>query len=287
MDPGLRSAATQSGVRDHSRSTSTWFWHDSCRTIRFPGLVEVSLVRELSDLMRSTPAELASRVETALAAMTIYGLDVAANLDGEALLDGTVRTAADFEAASRLARIPGVRRVINHLTVDPLAGSMPVQNTVLSPELAAQIELNHLHVAPGTEIDFNEPIGTSDPAIATDEAEPYFPATDPPTRRAPRSDQGIEVVGGFSGTSLDAPIDLEQLPRALLSGDDEIAREVRLALRGDAATCDLAIKVTVRGGIARLRGAVESLDDAELAEAVAAQVPNVVDVVDELEVPGM
>jgi hypothetical protein len=220
----------------------------------------------------------------ALSALPIYGLIVTARPDGSIKLDGVVRTERDRRRAERAARVPGVQAVANQLIVDPQAGSMPVNRAVLSPELAAEIELNQLDIAPGTEIDFNERIGTTDTADATDEAEPYFAPTDPPVRRASRADEGIEVVGGFSPTSLDAPIDLEQLPRSLLTGDDEIAREVRLALREDAATADLEVYVTVRYGVARLRGLVSSLSDAEAAEEVASRVPNVVEVLEELEV---
>jgi hypothetical protein len=220
----------------------------------------------------------------ALSPLPIYGLIVTARPDRTIKIDGAVRTERDRRRAAQAARVPGVQSVDNQLVVDPQAGSMPLSRAVLSPELAAELELNQLIVAPGTEIDLNERIGTTDTADATDEAEPYFAPTDPPVRRAPRRDEGIEVVGGFSPTSLDAPIDLEQLPRPLLAGDDEIARQVRLALREDAATADLAIYVSARNGVVRLRGVVPSLSDVEAAEEVASRVPNVVEVVEELEV---
>jgi osmotically-inducible protein OsmY len=227
----------------------------------------------------------ATLVSVALTAVPIYGLRVTVRRDSVALLEGTVRTENDYRTATRLAYVPGVAKVLNHLSVDPLVGSLPVQPTVLSPELAAQIELNQLHVASGTEVDFNELIGTTDTAEATDEAEPYFPPTDPPIRGAPRNAEGIEVVGGFSGSSLESPIDLEQLPNPLLAGDDEITREVRLALLEDAATADLPIHVSVRRGVVYLRGVVDSLADAEAAEDVASRVPNAVEVHDELQLP--
>jgi len=214
----------------------------------------------------------------------IYGLLVTVSAERDVRLDGTVRTESNVHRAERAARVPGVRRVVNALTVDPLVASMPIIRTTISPELAAEIELNHLHVASGTEIDFNEWIGTTDTADATDDAEPYFAPTDPPVRRATRQDEGIEVIGGFSPTSLDAPIDLEQLPRALLTGDDEIAREVRLALREDAATADLSVDVAVRDGVVRLRGIVQSLSDIDAAEEVASRVPNITEVIEELAV---
>jgi len=71
------------------------------------------------------------------------------------------------------------------------------------------------------------------------------------------------------------------------TGDDEIARQVRLALKEDAGTADLPIYVAVRNGIVHLRGVVPSLADSDLVEEIAWQVPGVVDVVDEMEVIGV
>jgi hypothetical protein len=223
-------------------------------------------------------------VAVALSALPIHGLVVTARPDQSVRIEGAVRAEADRESAERAAQVPGVRCVDNALIVDPLVGSMPLDRTMLSPELAAEIELNHLHFAEGTEIDLNDNVGTTDTAAATDGAEVYFPPTDPPTRTTSREDEGIEVVGGFSPTSLDAPIDFEQIPRPLLTGDDEIAREVRLALQEDALTADLPIHVVVRDGVVRLRGLVDNLNDAEAAEDVASRVPSVREVIEELDV---
>ncbi|HVB97423.1 MAG TPA: BON domain-containing protein [Chloroflexota bacterium] len=233
-------------------------------------------------------ADMLRQVHVALAPVAVYGLTVASNQSGVVRLEGAVRTERDHELAERLAaESPGVQKVVNGLVVDPLVGSMPVQRAVLSPELAAEIELNHFHFASGTENRFNDMIGTTDTAEAADEAEPYFPPTDPVVKRAPRDAQGIEVVGGFSPTSLDSPIDLEQLPRRLLRSDDEIARQVRLAFEQDASTADLQIYTAVRHGVVHLRGTVLSLADAEAAEAVAARVPGVIEVMEEIDVAGV
>jgi hypothetical protein len=231
-----------------------------------------------------TASDIASDVAIVLSALPIYGLIVTARPNRTVRIEGTVRTEADRESAERVAQVPGVQCVDNALNVDSMVGSMPVDRAVLSPELAAEIELNHLHIADGTEIDLNERVGTTDTASATDDTEIYFAPTDPPTRPASREDQGIEVIGGFSPTSLDAPIDFEQLPRPLLSGDDEIARQVRLALQEDALTADLPVRVTVRDGVVRLRGLVDNLSDVEAAEDVASRVPNVREVIEELDV---
>lgn len=234
------------------------------------------------------PRDLAEQVVIALAPVQVYGLSVLADARGVVTLVGAVRTERDFERAeAAAAQVPGVTRVLNHLVVDTLAGSVPVDRTVVEPEAAAEIELNHLHFASGTEIDLNQDVGTTDTAESAADNVPYFPPTDPPVIRAPRADEGYQVAGGFSETSLDAPIELEQLPRQLMSSDGEIARLVRMALREDAGTTDLPIHVHVRHGVVYLRGIVQSLAEVELAEGVASRVPGVEDVRDELEVVGI
>ncbi len=95
-----------------------------------------------------------------------------------------------------------------------------------------------------------------------------------------------EVLGGFSPTSLDG----ERVDRSVednIPGDEALADAVRAALRADAATTDLNVRVQVARGVARLRGRVASLEDAENAEAVAADVPGIEDVIEELDVDGM
>ena len=59
------------------------------------------------------------------------------------------------------------------------------------------------------------------------------------------------------------------------------------ALRADAATTDLIIDVTVRNGRVHLRGEVQTMQDAELAEEVAGRVPGIREVIEELTVPSL
>ena len=92
-----------------------------------------------------------------------------------------------------------------------------------------------------------------DPTEAVEEAEPYFPPTDP-----------VVVEGPVDG---------------------DLAERVRLALARDAATTDLAPEVVEENdGVVTLRGTVQSLEDTDNAIEVAARVPGVKDVVDELAV---
>ena len=95
-----------------------------------------------------------------------------------------------------------------------------------------------------------------------------------------------EVLGGFSPTSLDGEY-VDRSAEDNIPGDEALADAVRAALRADAATTDLNVRVQVARGIARLRGRVASLEDAENAEAVASDVPGVNDVIEEIDVDGM
>jgi hypothetical protein len=109
----------------------------------------------------------------------------------------------------------------------------------------------------------------------------FFPPTDPVIATDKRGN--AEVLGGFSTDSMAsnavAPSVLDGVP-----GDEALADAIRRELREDALTTDLIVDVAVREGVAYLRGAVVALEDAEHAEAVAARVPGVQDVVEELEV---
>ena len=84
-----------------------------------------------------------------------------------------------------------------------------------------------------------------------------------------------------------ASIEVEQSAEDTRPGDEALAEAIARELREDASTTSLAVDVFVRRGIVHLRGWVPGLEDADNAEAVAARVPGVVDVVDELEVPAM
>jgi osmotically-inducible protein OsmY len=91
------------------------------------------------------------------------------------------------------------------------------------------------------------------------------------------------LIGGFEMSSMDS---IEVEPSALdnLPGDEGIADAIRLELGEDAATAGLPVRVTVRRGIVRLSGVVETLDDADNAAEVASRVPGVVEVREELDV---
>jgi len=94
-----------------------------------------------------------------------------------------------------------------------------------------------------------------------------------------------EVIGGLQLSSMDS-IDVARSSDGTL-GDEAIADAIRRELREDSATTALDVDVDVYRGIARLRGLVQDLDDAENAEEVAARVPGVIEVREELDVESM
>jgi hypothetical protein len=132
-------------------------------------------------------------------------------------------------------------------------------------------------------------INVVDDTLPTEDApveeEPaYFAPTDPVIT----SDRHgtLQVLGGFAPTSL-AEMDVEPSSaeeNGGAPGDEALADAVRRELREDAATTDLRIQVEVEGGVVYLSGRVAGMEDVENAEAVAAAVPGVRDVVEDLEV---
>jgi osmotically-inducible protein OsmY len=136
---------------------------------------------------------------------------------------------------------------------------------------------------PDSEIEiepFSEPPET-DPAEAVEEAEPYFPPTDPVVRVDRKGD--TQIAGGF-GTG-EVP---SGRPHAVIEdspSDEALEDLVHRALRLDASTAHLQLKVGVLQAVVRLRGVIEDEADAENALAVAGDVPGVVEVIDELTRP--
>jgi osmotically-inducible protein OsmY len=133
---------------------------------------------------------------------------------------------------------------------------------------------------PDSEIEvepFDQPVET-DPTRAVEEAEPYFPPTDPVVRTDRKGE--TQIAGGF-GTG--EPV--EQSSHAVTNdvpSDEALEDLVHRALRLDASTAHLHLKVGVSQGIVRVQGLIEDESDAENALAVAGDVPGVIEVIDEL-----
>ncbi len=119
--------------------------------------------------------------------------------------------------------------------------------------------------------------GADDPAAEGDAV--YTPPIDPVVKTDTHG--RAEILGGF-GSDDDSPVERSASDGQL--GDEALADAVRRRLAEDSATTDLPIIVAVRNGVAHLRGQVTDLDDADNAESVAASVPGIREVVEELEV---
>lgn len=119
------------------------------------------------------------------------------------------------------------------------------------------------------------PSSSFDEDEASDGDEVFVPPTDPVgTDR--------EVIGGLATTSMD-DLSVERSSDGRL-GDEAIRDAILRELREDAATTDLVVEVKVLEGLATLRGTVQSVDDVENAEEVAARLPGVVEVSEEFDV---
>ncbi|HEX8967447.1 MAG TPA: BON domain-containing protein [Chloroflexota bacterium] len=112
-------------------------------------------------------------------------------------------------------------------------------------------------------------------------AEPTFAPTDPVF--------GVDehgrpqVVGGFGTDSMES-IEVEPSAEDSRPGDEALKEAVERELNEDGATTGLSLEVFVRRGVVHLRGRVPGMEDVDNAESVAARVPGVVEVLDELEV---
>lgn len=146
----------------------------------------------------------------------------------------------------------------------------------LEPSFTDQVTLTDPAAAVGDVDDLADPVADGDAV--------YVPPTDPVITSGLHGETA--VLGGFSSSAAE-----EIRPPHSASdgqiGDEAIADAVRAALKQDAATTDLQIKVAVLRGIVHLRGTVADLDDAENAEEVARRVEGIVDVVEELQVTGV
>jgi hypothetical protein len=171
--------------------------------------------------------------------------------------------------------------------VTPLDDDM---GTLIDPDIGRErlstnpdvLDLDDSWRTEGEEPDFMDDPGTTDIVESVEEAEPYFPPTDPPLGRGPRST--VSVRGGFSATSYQEDDEGEDDPLRVQGGDDEIADRVRYALANDGYTSELNIDVEVVDGVVYLHGQVTSLEDIDQAEQVAGSVEGVEDVDEDLEI---
>jgi osmotically-inducible protein OsmY len=223
------------------------------------------------------------------------GLHVAVeSSDGSLILSGVVETEEARQAAADVvASIAPDARIDDQLTVEI---RLPTDvDDFVGGEPTAELAESAAEVRDELEPDFTDDPGLSDPMGAvgphgsgpdevSESGDVYTPAIDPVVSVGAHGE--TRVLGGFE-TDSDEAIEVEPSASDSNPGDEALADAVRRELAEDASTADLEIVVAVRNGVAHLRGRVSDLDDAENAEAVAARVPGVREVAEELEVAGL
>lgn len=216
--------------------------------------------------------------------------------DGVARLIGAVpserlrQAAIDLASADR--QIKRVDDEMNEEVVSPDMASEPPDD---DDEFSYVDELTTSDAVSDEEDDFqadDEPRedSTLDYEEIVEDRETYFPPTDPVVEPE-RNSADIEIVGGFQSEATDDTDEdeeeayAESVPlatgdRLLVRDDEDIRDEVIRELREDALTTDFQLNVDVFRGVVFLSGRLQTLDDAENAQAVAARVPGVIDVED-------
>ncbi len=234
-------------------------------------------------------ASLLARIEEQLAES---GLQVAVEFsDGALILNGVVESEEARQAAADIASgVAPDTRIDNQVEIEVV---LPTDiDEFASDDPSAEMAESSAEIrAAGGEIepDFSsrpivtDPIEISGPSSGPEDiaesGETYVPPNDPVLKT---DAHGRPVVlGGFDSSGDDDDVDLSSDGAA---GDEALADAVRRELAEDAATTDLTILVAVRNGVAHLRGQVPDLDDADNAESVAARVPGIREVVEELDV---
>ena len=114
---------------------------------------------------------------------------------------------------------------------------------------------------------------TDDPNEAAEEGLTWIPPIDPPLRI---DDEGPAVAAGFGTTGQDEPFDADHHAEAI-PVRDEMEQRILEALRADAMTASLADRVEfdVEGGVVRIVGVVEDLEDEDAILSVIENVPGV------------
>jgi osmotically-inducible protein OsmY len=221
------------------------------------------------------------------------GRIVVGESEGALVLDGWVPSRAARERAGALAAsLAPDRQIINLLEVErhvvgegadtatQRAGA-PGEDTAdvtLADDLSSgglpevPLETDETDVVDDTVYDEVPPV-EPDPS--------YFAPTDPVIGTG--AEGQTTILGGWEPTSMSSD-EIEPSAEDRQPGDEALADAIIRELHEDAATTALQVEVQVLEGVARLRGTVPDLEDAENAEAVASRVPGVRDVIEELTI---
>lgn len=129
---------------------------------------------------------------------------------------------------------------------------------------------------------------TGNADVAAEEGMTWIPPIDPPVVPDHQDPEGIKIAAGFGITADDEPYD-EDHHGETVPVDDEMADRVREALTANAATSAYAdrLAIGVIDGRVAVRGVVDDIVDTDNVIEVISSVTGVVEVKDELEVPGV
>jgi osmotically-inducible protein OsmY len=206
--------------------------------------------------------------------------------EGQLILAGRVTTPEARQAAEDLAAplAPGLK-IANYIEVESYLPDELRDLHISEPERGEPARPSEFEAArgrvPGAPLaDAGTPSTEARDPGTGESGEPFLAPVDPVVGLDPRGRP--VVLGGFGLSSLDS-LEVASSAHEPLLGDEAVADAVSRELREDAATAALAIEVEVWDGVAHLRGVVDGPEDAEAAEAVAARVPGVVEVADDLE----
>jgi osmotically-inducible protein OsmY len=224
-------------------------------------------------------------VEEDEGALVVSGM-VSSEAERQAIFDIIEEVAPGRRVEDNLEILETMPGTVGHAHLaDAEVGSLPgsdeglEENEALEPgDFTDREALGSADLAAG-------PRASIDEDLVAEGDEVWVPPTDPVTRV---DETGrAYVVGGLQQSSMDS-IEVERSAFGGL-GDEAIAEAIRRELLEDAATTEFAkvIEVEVEQGVVTLRGRVPMLMDAESAEEVAARVPGVVEVREELDVADM
>jgi len=211
--------------------------------------------------------------------------------DGALVLSGLIESEEQRRAAFDIVRaIAHDMPVVDNLDLETVlpeqVDGLELSETDVGQEMGAAAGTSDSDaIEPGDFSDqriLKDPYGAAGPGGTTSDEdisegeEVYVPPIDPVM-------DGDRVIGGFAMSSTDS-VEPARSASDDRPGDEAIAAAIRRELREDSTTNGLKIHVSVEQGIARLRGTVQDIIDAENAEEVASRVTGVIEVLEELEV---
>lgn len=222
-------------------------------------------------------AELYIAVEEDAGALILSGI-VGSERERQAALDIAEAVAPDWRIEDNIEADAVLPRQIGHLLVaEGEVGAFPGSAAGLSQRGGLE---------PGDFTDqelVTDPLAASGAGPSSSEedgeaagGDAYIPPIDPVA--TPRA-----VIGGFETSAMD-DIGVERSEISRFPSDEAIAEAIRRALRDDAQTAGLDVRVTVRQRIVHLHGRVFTLDDADSALEVASRVPGIREVRELLDV---